>query len=448
MASAATPMASSNLPPRVNMEEPSNNINSPTPAPVSVPYVAPDGGWKAWSTVAGGFFCQFASFGFINALGTFQYIYETNILKTTSPASITWILTMQLFLMFFFSQPVGLLVDLFGHRIILAVSSLLSVAGLIGLAFARSYGQVFLAQSICFGLGAAGVFTVGMVVAAQWFSKKRVIALGVVAAGSSLGGVIFPIFLAQLYAQIGFEKTILYTALIIGIALLLANVLMFPAMKPKGLAGRRTLIRFSLFKQTPYLLFVIGVFLYFWGLFAPFDFLPLFADQDASTKGVSLYMVSILNAASLPGRILPSLFSGKIGHLKVLAFSGVLTAISVLVIWVPLNSHPSLGGLVFLALMVGFFSGAFVGLMTPCLLDVAGGHSSDFGAMMGTFFAIIAVSSLTGLPIQASISKGNDLLGLMIFAGIAMLLGSILLVITDVMIQRRKVAVEEAKASH
>lgn len=29
-------------------------------------FVAPNGGYKAWAAVAGGFLCQFASFGFLN----------------------------------------------------------------------------------------------------------------------------------------------------------------------------------------------------------------------------------------------------------------------------------------------------------------------------------------------------------------------------------------------
>lgn len=33
-------------------------------APIGV--VAPDGGYKAWAAVVGGFLCQFASFGFLN----------------------------------------------------------------------------------------------------------------------------------------------------------------------------------------------------------------------------------------------------------------------------------------------------------------------------------------------------------------------------------------------
>jgi hypothetical protein len=36
------------------------------PATVLTPWVAPNGGVKAWSAVLGGFLCQFASFGFLN----------------------------------------------------------------------------------------------------------------------------------------------------------------------------------------------------------------------------------------------------------------------------------------------------------------------------------------------------------------------------------------------
>lgn len=94
---------------------------------------------------------------------------------------------MQLFLMFFLSQPVGMMVDMFGPRTVLIPTSILAVAGLIGLSFARQYWQIFLAQSLCFGLGAAGIFVPGLVAASQYFKTKRALAVGIVASGSSVG---------------------------------------------------------------------------------------------------------------------------------------------------------------------------------------------------------------------------------------------------------------------
>jgi MCP family monocarboxylic acid transporter-like MFS transporter 10 len=157
------------------------------PVTANAVFTPPDGGRAAWQTVAAGWLCQFCSFGFINALGTFQLIYETDILKHNSSSSISWILTTQLFLMFFLSQPVGMIVDMFGPRTILVPTCLLAIAGLIGLSFATEYWQIFLAQSLCFGLGAAGVFVPGLVSASQYFKKKRAFAVGIVASGSSVG---------------------------------------------------------------------------------------------------------------------------------------------------------------------------------------------------------------------------------------------------------------------
>lgn len=94
---------------------------------------------------------------------------------------------MQLFLMFFLSQPVGMMVDMFGPRAVLIPTSILAIAGLIGLSFARQYWQIFLAQSLCFGLGAAGIFVPGLVAASQYFKTKRALAVGIVASGSSVG---------------------------------------------------------------------------------------------------------------------------------------------------------------------------------------------------------------------------------------------------------------------
>ncbi|KAK4241527.1 hypothetical protein C8A03DRAFT_30249 [Achaetomium macrosporum] len=414
---------------------PSNSSVSPperTAGSQPAAFIPPDGGVRAWLTVAGGWICQFCSFGFINALGTFQLVYEKEILPDESSSNISWILTTQLFLMFFLSQPVGLGVDMFGARTILIPAFLFSVGGLIALSFATEYWQIFLAQSLTFGLGAAGAFIPGLVAAGQYFKKRRALVLGIVSSGSSCGGVIFPIMLARLFDQIGFRATLRYTALMIGIMLAIAIILVSSPLPPKGLAGRRSLISLAPFKRPTFLLFVSGCFFVYWGLFGPFDYLPLFASGDSATASIALYTVSIINAASIPGRILPNMYSDRVGSsLGAISACSLLAAVSTLIIWLPINYHESLGGLIVYVLVFGFSSGAFVSLMTPALIEVAGGHSHEFGAMLGSFFAVVAVASLTGLPIQGAIMSnsaggedGTNLMGLIVFCGVVMLAGT------------------------
>ncbi|KAK4144405.1 uncharacterized protein C8A04DRAFT_11519 [Dichotomopilus funicola] len=415
-----------------------------TTAAAATPFVPPDGGRKAWLAVAGGFLCQFCSFGFVNALGSFQYVYEKEILPTQSSSNITWILTTQLFLMFFLSQPLGLAADMFGVRAVLAPASLFSVGGLIALSFASEYWQIFLAQSLCFGLGAAGVFISGLVAPGQYFGRKRPLVLGIVAAGSSTGGLVFPIMLARLFAQIGFRQTLRYTGLMVGVLLAIANLLVTTPIPPKGLSGRRSLVSLANFKRPTYLIFVGGSFLFFWGLFGPFDYLPIFASADPSTATIALYSAAIINAASIPGRILPNFYSTRVGSsLRILAVSALVAGASVFIIWLPIYYHRSEAGLIIFVLVFGFASGAFISLMTPALIEVAGGNPSELGTMLGSFFVIVAVADLTGLPIQGAIEGGSSgLAGLIVFCGVVMLAGAVLL---GVAAWRAGKAKEEAK---
>jgi MCP family monocarboxylic acid transporter-like MFS transporter 10 len=81
---------------------------------------------------------------------------------------------------------------------------------------------------------------------------------------------------------------------VIGTLLFVANLLIVAPMKPKGWAGRRTLLSLEVLKKPSYLTFVGGSFLFFWGLFGPFNYLPLFAEQSKTTFDVAPYTVSIL----------------------------------------------------------------------------------------------------------------------------------------------------------
>lgn len=85
-----------------------------------------------------------------------------------------------------------------------------------------------------------------------------------------------------------------WTALIVGVLLAIANVLVVPPMKRRGWAARRSILSVAVFKKPSYLFFVGGSFLFFWGLFGPFNYLPLFAEQTQETYYIGSYAVSIL----------------------------------------------------------------------------------------------------------------------------------------------------------
>jgi hypothetical protein len=70
-------------------------VEKPAPNPWTDPKSFPDGGAKAWLTVAGASACLFVSFGWINCVGIFQDYYQTHQLKQYSPSNIAWIPALQ-----------------------------------------------------------------------------------------------------------------------------------------------------------------------------------------------------------------------------------------------------------------------------------------------------------------------------------------------------------------
>lgn len=71
------------------------NVEKPAANPWMDPKSFPDGGAKAWFTVAGSSACLFVSFGWINCVGVFQAYYQTHQLKQYSPSDIAWIPSLQ-----------------------------------------------------------------------------------------------------------------------------------------------------------------------------------------------------------------------------------------------------------------------------------------------------------------------------------------------------------------
>lgn len=75
-----------------------------------------------------------------------------------------------------------------GHlQSLLVIGSFLEVFGMFMTSLSTKYWQVLLAQGICVGLGSGllGLASVGVI--PLYFSKRRMIATGIAATGSSLG---------------------------------------------------------------------------------------------------------------------------------------------------------------------------------------------------------------------------------------------------------------------
>ncbi|KAK5743502.1 MFS sugar transporter [Elasticomyces elasticus] len=273
----------------------------------------PDGGLQAWLCVLGGFCVLFCSFGWINCIGVFQEYYQTHQLSQYNPSTVSWISSLEAFFMFAGGPIIGKLYDNYGPRWLLLGGTFLHVFGLMMTSLATEYYQFLLAQGVCSPIGASMIFYPAMSTLTTWFFKKRGAAFGIIAAGSSLGGVIFPIMVQRMIVQVGFGWAMRTSAFLILALMIVANLTVKSRIPPFKKPWHFKEFVMPL-KELPFDLVTFGSFLFFMGIFLPINFLILEAEYFGMKPSLAQYLVSILNAASLFGRTIPGFLADKIGR--------------------------------------------------------------------------------------------------------------------------------------
>ena len=127
---------------------------------------------------------------------------------------------------------------------------------------------------------------------ATWYKRNRSAAIGIVASGSSVGAVIYPIVLEKLIPQIGFGWAVRAVALIQLSTLAISNVLMKSRLPPRK-AG--PLVEPKAFKQVSYTLYVVGAFLVFWGVYTPFFYATSYAEKVNAPENLTPYILAMMN---------------------------------------------------------------------------------------------------------------------------------------------------------
>jgi len=365
------------------------------PAVQNQPPQIPNGGLVAWSQVLGSFFLNFNSWGIALSYGVYQ-TYYTPVFVDRSPSDISWVGSIQIFLLVAVGVVTGPLYDYGYFRALIVVGSFAVVFGMMMTSLCTQYWQVVLAQGLLVGLGTGCLFVPGIAILPTYFSTRKALAQGIASVGSSLGGVIYPIIFRQLQPRVGFGWATRVIGFIALVTLIIPLALMKMRVKP---SARRKMFDASAWKERPYALFSLGQFFGFMGMYIPYVYVQSYAiGRSITDVNLGFYLLAILNAGSVFGRLVPNFLADRTGPLNMLIPTSAVTALLVFV-WIGIGNE---GGLIVFAILFGFFSGTFVSLPAVAVVTLSP-SLGVVGVRLGMTFFLTSLGLLIGAPIGGAI---------------------------------------------
>lgn len=323
----------------------------------------------------------------------------------------------------------GRLYDVYGPRVLVLVGTVLEVLGLITTSFATRYYQILLAQGLCTALGMSALYVPATALVAGWFDRRRGLAYGLATSGSSVGGVVLPVLIAQLVPRVGFPWALRAAAFLVLALLLFANVTVRARLPPRPRPlTREVLLR--PFGEVKLVLVNAGFLLMTLGVFIPINYMAVESRRHGLADALGHYLVATMNAGSLFGRVGAGLVADLVGAYNTFVAVSALAGVLVLALYIPAASA---GAVFTFSVLFGCASGAYIALLAPLVVKIS--PLEESGYRIGLLFALSSVSGLVTSPIGGAILErwGGDYTGMKIYSGVMMLAGAGLVLVSRMM---------------
>lgn len=214
----------------------------------------------------------------------------------------------------------------------------------------------------------------------------------------------------QLQAGFGWAmRTIAFVMLITQIfALCLLRMRVVPS-------STRKLIDLSVIRDFPFLMVLTTSLTAYAAIYIPFVYVSTFGYQRGiADVNLAFWLIPILNAASIPGRLIPAIIADKLtGIVNMVTF--ILFATGILCFaWIGVSN---LAGLIVFTLFAGFLSGAVLSLfaLTPFPFIK---NPNLVGTRTGMVAAFAGLGALFGIPVAGIlVDHDHTYLHLQIYSG-------------------------------
>ncbi|KAL4789813.1 major facilitator superfamily domain-containing protein [Aspergillus venezuelensis] len=400
----------------------------------NAPETFPDGGLSAWSVVLGSWCAFLPTFGLMNTTGVFTDWLATNQLSGYTRSDVSWIFSLYMFFLWFGGVQVGPIFDRYGPRHLVGAGAIGLTVAVMTFSVSTEFYQFILSFGVLGGLSASCLASPSISIINHWFFRRRALATGLAVTSGGIGGIIFPQIFNALAPKAGFGWAVRTLGFIVLFFTLLATVLQRSRLGP-NYSSRKTIdlrvLRESGFGVTASAIIFADV-----AATIPLTYLTSYARANGMSLERSYTLMSILNATSIVGRLMPGYTGDRWGRFNTMIVTTTVSTILTLALWMCAGSNESV--IIAYAALFGFWSGSAISLSPVCVAQIS--RTEDFGKRYGTAYTLVALGMLVALPVAGQILEGQSTSGadgdgkqvywgLIVFTGVAYALSAGLFVL-------------------
>ncbi|ODN82712.1 hypothetical protein, variant 2 [Cryptococcus amylolentus CBS 6039] len=333
-----------------------------------------DTGHRAWLFLAGATTIEIFVWGLPFAVGILHVYWTNTLFPGYNASTITLAATLQTGLLYMSTAFFGPIIAAFPryqrHFQILGLSG--ACISLISSGFVTKPFHLVITWGCIFPL-AGSLYMPCATLLFEWFFERRGLASGIMYAGTGIGGTVFPYIINSLLSSVGYKATMVSLgvayAIIGGIALIPTTRRVPLSRYGSGEPGpRRQGLSLGFMKSFTFFMGIFTILFTSLGNFVPSLWLPSYADDLNLTSPSGTALISILNAASVPGNFLLGFMSDHIPLQIVISISCIGTALSCAFLW---GWGTGGGTLVGFCIVFGLLGQSFTALWTQMIVYIS-----------------------------------------------------------------------------
>ena len=277
-----------------------------------------------------------------------------------------------------------------------------TVSSLMMSSFATKAWQLIASQGVLCALGSGLLFSPTTLYLDEWFIARKGMAYGILWAGKSAGGCVFPFLMSGLLSRFGPRTTLL--AWSTALFFICSPLLFF--LKPRIPLSQVSTSRplsWKFLKLPTFWILQTGNIIQSLGYLLPSTYLSSYAHTLGLPSITGAVLLAIFSLFSVPGGIVLGALCDRLKPTTVILISSIGSTLAVFLFW---GLASSLALLMIFVIIYGFFAGGFSSTYSGVLHEMRREDESvDTGLVMGLLLGGRGLGFVVGGPISGSLLK-------------------------------------------